>query len=246
MTDEMKLRMQRILANCKTVEDNYKCSKCRDLGYTFKPNELGGDIAIPCECKDKTESIEKLEKCGLTEAFKKKTFQTYETKTSYQAKAKMQCIKYCNDFINTKSSLLLCGQPGAGKTHLGIAAMLNLIEKNIGVKYEEYTSMMINLKQSVMDEENYIREESKYTNPTVLFLDDFLKGNPTTADLKYIYKIINQRYLQGKPIIISTEKTPREIIQWDEAVGSRIIEMTQGNIITFEKGSLNYRIKDFM
>ena len=106
--------------------------------------------------------------------------------------------------------------------------------------------MMMNLKQSVMDEENFIREESKYTSPRVLFLDDFLKGNPTPADLKYIYKIINQRYLQGKPIIISTEKTPREIIQWDEAVGSRIIEMTQGNIITFEKGSLNYRIKDFI
>lgn len=244
--NDIKARIQKILSQSTVVEDNYKCKKCNDRGYIFEPNQYGGDIAIPCECKEVTEAMEKLNKCGLTEAFKKKTFKNYETTTNYQVQAKMKAMKYCNDFINTNASLLLCGQPGAGKTHLGIATMLQLIEKNVGVKYEEYTSMMMNLKQSVMDEENFIREESKYTSPRVLFLDDFLKGNPTPADLKYIYKIINQRYLQGKPIIISTEKTPKEIIQWDEAVGSRIIEMTQGNIITFERGSLNYRIKDFM
>lgn len=246
MNSDMKKRVERILANCKVTEDTYKCSKCFDRGYTFKPNEFGGDIAIPCECKEVTEALDKLNKCGLTEAFKKKTFKNYETTTNYQVQAKVKAMKYCSEFKETKASLLLCGQPGAGKTHLGISVMLQLIDKNVGVKYEEYTSMMINLKQAVMDEENYIREEAKYTNPSVLFLDDFLKGNPTPADLKYIYKIINQRYLQGKPMIISTEKMPKEIIAWDEAVGSRIIEMTKGNIVLFNKGSINYRLKDIL
>lgn len=245
MNMELKKRMEQMLQNCKKVENNYECSKCRDFGYTFV--EVNGcDMAVPCECKDRKEALEKLEKCGISDVFKKKTFKTYNTEKRYQLDAKTKAMKFCQDFKNTNASLLLCGQPGSGKTHLGIAAMLNLIDKNIGVKYEEYTSMIMNLKQAVIDEENYIREESKYTSPRVLFLDDFLKGKTTDADLKYIYKVINTRYLQQKPIILSTELSIQEIISWDEAVGSRLVEMSQGNIITFGSNSDNYRLRNII
>lgn len=244
MNIDFKKRLEIMLANCKPVEENYHCLKCRDLGYTFKDNGQGGEAAIKCECLDKKESLNKLQKCGLSEAFKKKTFKSYNTEKRYQIEAKMKAMKYCNEFKDTNASLLLCGQPGSGKTHLGIATMLNLIDKNIGCKYEEYISMLTNLKQSIMDETNYIREEAKYTEPRVLFLDDFLKGNTTDTDLKYIYKIINTRYLKGMPIIISTEKTKDEIIDWDEAVGSRIVEMCSGNIITFKSNADNYRLRN--
>lgn len=105
--------------------------------------------------------------------------------------------------------------------------------------------MMMNLKQCVTDEENFIREMNKYLNPRVLFIDDFLKGKITAADLNYIYRIINSRYLKNMPLIISTEKTIDEIISWDEAVGSRLVEMAKDNIITFSEGSNNYRLKNF-
>ena len=106
--------------------------------------------------------------------------------------------------------------------------------------------MMMNLKQCVTDEENFIREMDKYLNPRVLFIDDFLKGKITAADLNYIYRIINSRYLKNMPIIISTEKTIDEIISWDEAVGSRLVEMAKDNIITFNERSNNYRLKSYL
>lgn len=246
MDIEMKKRMERILANCKKVEDDYECPKCRDRGYIFKDNGVGGEVAIPCECKDKKEALEKLQKSNLKDAFKSRTFKTYATEKPFQLQAKTKAMKFCKEFKNTNASLILCGQPGAGKTHLGTAAMLNLISQNVGCKYEEYTNMIMSLKQAVNDEENYIREEDKYTSPRVLFLDDFLKGKTTDADLKYIYKVINTRYLQQKPIIISTELTIQQIISWDEAVGSRLVEMSQGNIITFGNNAENYRLKNII
>ena len=82
--------------------------------------------------------------------------------------------------------------------------MLELINNNVGCVYKEYISMLTNLKQVSMNEEEFIRELEKYINPRVLFLDDFLKGEVTSADRKYIYKVINTRYLKGKPMIIST------------------------------------------
>ena len=246
MKAELLKRMEKMLANSQRVEEHYECMKCRDRGYIFKDNGQGGEVAIKCECLDKKQSLEKLQKCGLSDAFRKRTFDTYVVNKKYQFEAKTKAISFCNNFKDTNASLLLCGKPGTGKTHLGVASMLNLISQNVGCKYEEYTSMLINLKQSVMDEENYIREEAKYTEPRVLFLDDFLKGNPTDADLKYIYKIINTRYLKSMPMIISTEKSISEIISWDEAVGSRIVEMCKDNIVVFDENTSNYRLRNVM
>ena len=156
----------------------------------------------------------------------------------------MKVLEYVNNFKETNASLILTGNPGGGKTHLGVGAMLELINNNVGCVYKEYISMLTNLKQVSMNEEEFIRELEKYINPRVLFLDDFLKGEVTSADRKYIYKVINTRYLKGKPMIISTEKSIKEILMFDEAVGSRIVEMTQNNIITFPRGlENNYRLR---
>ena len=52
----------------------YQCKKCRDLGYTLQEDKEGYTIAVPCECIEKRQIKEKLERCGLTDSFKKKTF----------------------------------------------------------------------------------------------------------------------------------------------------------------------------
>lgn len=239
MNETFKKMMMDRVKNIPKREDikEYNCSICRDLLYTF--NENGQ--AVPCKCKDKVESLEKLRKCGLEEEFKEKTFDNYKVTNRYQLEAKAKVIDYCKNFKTTNASLIITGRPGVGKTHLAAATMTNLISQNVGCKYELYTTMLINLKQSVMDEANFIREMDKYKVPTVLFLDDFLKGKPTDADLKYIFEIVNERYLKKKPMIISTEMSIRQITSWDEAVASRLYQMSKGNVIEFGTDIENYR-----
>lgn len=223
----------------------YDCNICEDRGYIFKIQD-GYEVAVPCSCLEKRQSIEKLALSGLTEVFRQKTINSFNADKEWQIKAKNDVIRYIDDFLKkeTNASLILCGNPGSGKTHLGIGTMLELINNNVGCVYKEYLTMVTNLKQVGMNEEEYIREMEKYINPPVLFLDDFLKGEVTSADLKHIYKVINTRYLKGKPMIISTEKSIKEILMFDEAVGSRIVEMCQNNIITFPRGiENNYRLR---
>ena len=223
----------------------YDCNICEDRGYIFKIQD-GYEVAVPCSCLEKRQSIEKLTLSGLTEVFRQKTINSFNADKEWQIKAKNEVLRYINDFLKkgTNASLILCGNPGSGKTHLGIGTMLELINNNVGCVYKEYLTMVANLKQVGMNEEEYIREMEKYINPPVLFLDDFLKGEVTSADLKHIYKVINTRYLKGKPMIISTEKSIKEILMFDEAVGSRIVEMCQNNIITFPRGiENNYRLR---
>lgn len=226
----------------------YDCPLCEDRGYTFEIKD-GYEVAVPCSCLEKRQSIEKLALSNLTDVFKQKTINSFKTNKEWQIKAKNEVLRYINDFLKkeTNASLILVGNPGSGKTHLGIGAMLELIDNNVGCVYKEYITMLTDLKQTSMDETDYIRTLEKYINPRVLFLDDFLKGEPTQADRKYIYKIINTRYLKGKPMIISTEKSIKEILMFDEAIGSRLIEMSQGNIITFPRGiENNYRLRNII
>ncbi|MFR4533147.1 MAG: ATP-binding protein [Thomasclavelia ramosa] len=236
-------RIKATLEKHSPEQIKYDCPKCEDRGYTFEIKD-GYEVAVPCECLEKKQSIEKMARSGLTEAFKQRTFKTFIVNNEWQLEAKAKAMDYSKNFKETKASLMLSGQPGSGKTHIGVATMLRLIENNTGCVYREYISMLTDLKQTSMDEEEYIRSLEKYINPPVLFLDDFLKGEPTIADRKHVYKIINTRYLKSMPMIISTEKSVKEILNWDEAIGSRLIEMCQGNVIEFPRGlENNYRLR---
>lgn len=212
----------------------YQCKKCRDLGYIFQEDEKGYTVATPCECIEKRQIKEKLEGCGLTDSFKKKTFSTFKTDTEHQKQAKLRAMSYCKKFKEEKGSFLLTGNPGTGKTHLGIAIMMQLVNQNVGCRYAEYISLIMRLKQCCMDPINYNKEINEYKNCTVLFLDDLLKGQTSEVDRKYIYEIINYRYMTEKSIIVSTEKSLNELMDYDAAITSRIIEMCGKNIIDFK------------
>ena len=50
------------------------------------------------------------------------------------------------------------------------------------------------------------------------FIDDFLKGRTTESDVNIVYEIVNYRYNNNLPVIISTEKKPSELIDFDERI----------------------------
>ena len=73
-------------------------------------------------------------------------------------------------------------------------------------------------------------------------VDDLLKGKYTESDINIMCELINYRYLKRLPVIISTEKTQRQLLDVDEALGSRIIEMCKGFIVEFNESG-NYRLR---
>ena len=57
-----------------------------------------------------------------------------------------------------------------------------------------------------------------------------------------MFEIVNHRYLKKLPTITSTEKTFEELLEIDEAVGSRFIEMSKAYLVCLVGKKLNYRI----
>ena len=220
--------------------DEYKCPKCRDLRFILKDNE-----AIPCTCKDVREAEEILLNSGISEEFRKKNFDNFDY--SYNIKvcdAFMKAKEYVKNFDKSSknNSIIFVGQVGSGKTHLSMAIANALMKKGVGVLYMPYRDNIISLKQNMMDEEYYRKAMNRFKRAKVLLVDDLFKGSITGSDVNIMFEIINYRYLNGLPVIVSCEKGIDEIISIDEAIGSRLYEMSWGYVASFSGKRLNYRM----
>lgn len=228
-------------------EPEYECPKCKDTRFVYRTDENGCEIACRCECYEISRSREMMKRSGISAEFQKKTFDNFTTKGNAQlTNAKYKAMQYVEHFGQTEhdryNSIMFTGQVGAGKTHLGTAICGALMKKGVAVIYMAYRNAVTKIKQNIIDEAVYNRELKQYTSARVLYIDDLLKGRLTDTDINIMYEIVNYRYMNNMPIIISAEKTPNELLAFDEAIGSRLIEMCRGNIIQFHGKELNYRL----
>ena len=234
------------LKKCKSSLTQYKCSKCRDLTFIFKE-----DGAAPCECRGLIEAQNIIKNSGISESFRKMTLDSFNYKLSQQAIESFTIAsKYVNNIgsiINSReNSILFCGKVGSGKTHLSMGIANKLMDRGIATIIMPYSQDIIRLKQNRMDKEYYNRLISKYKRAKVLLIDDLFKGSVTDSDKSIIFEIIDYRYFNQKPLIISSEKTCEELLYIDEAIGSRIIEMSNGYIVENKGAKSNYRLLKYI
>ena len=235
----------------KTVK--YNCKKCNDFGYIL---DAETDTAKECECNKVRIYKKKLKESGISEAFSNKKLDNYIEKDESTKMAKNMAIDYINNFEeifeSKHNSVAFLGQSGAGKTHLSIAIANELMRRGIGVLYISYREEITHLKQIVNDGESYRKNIEEYKEAEVLLIDALYKGaiqgngpgkkflNP--SDERIMYEIIDHRYFTNAPIIFSGEFLIKELLQFSEALNSRIIEMCKGHIVEFEGRKLNNRL----
>lgn len=240
--------------------DGYDCKECQNRGNFAKAlvDDYGDwfDSRVNCSCVKIRKSIHRLKKSGLENVMKLYTFDNYRSSEDWQDKIKKVSQKYAENHAN--SWFFLGGQSGAGKTHLCTAIASKYLDDGNEVRYMLWKDETSKIKKRANDLEGEdIVEEFKKCD--VLYIDDLFKpgkdqnGNPqrpSTADIQIAFEILNYRYTRrdGKSItIISSERSIEELLDIDEAVGSRIVEMSfcRGYGISIDKdSSKNYRLKD--
>lgn len=252
MNDEWKKLIERIRREHPPSANppppvQYECPKCKDSGFIYKTDENGYEVACRCDCYAIKQARAMMKRSGISAEFQKKTFDNFITKNNPQlTNAKTKAMQYVEHFGQTEhdryNSIMFCGQVGAGKTHLGTAICGELMNSGVAVIYMAYRNAVTKLKQNIIDEEGYNKELNQYTSARVLYIDDLLKGRLTETDINIMYEIVNCRYMNNMPIIISTEKSPYDLLKFDEAIGSRLWEMCKGNIVQLRGRELNYRL----
>ena len=223
----------------------FKCHKCNDTGWLY--NDIKKSY-YQCSCIKEKLIIEQLERTGLGEKAINRSFTDFEAWNPTIKAMKGIATGYYLSFDKLKdknsNSLALLGESGAGKTHLLVALINNFVtNKKLTVVYMSYIDAITELKQNILNGEVYQKKVTKYKTSEILVIDDLFKNGHTDSDLRLISEILNYRYINKLPVMISSEYLIRQLIEIDKAIGGRIKEMTQGYLYEVTGVENNYRMK---
>lgn len=213
----------------------YHCSKCKDSGI------VDGQY---CDClkREITQILLKSSGFDKLENFESARFDMFEDKDKAQ-KIYSLMQKWCSS-SSQKSTILLCGPAGTGKTHLSKCMADALIKR--GLITQMLTAFSLNQKflaihTSSEEEKNSISAE--LTGCEALFIDD-LGTEPVYRNVtrEYLYNLINERQTKGLRTIITSNLYPDDIMaRYDERIFSRLMDKEKSIVI--EMGGKDLRLR---
>ena len=126
-------------------------------------------------------------------------------------------INYSEKLVNNieKKGVILFGNNGVGKTHLACSIANRFIEKGIPVIYGTLINLLAELRNSYEIDNNISEMEiiKLYENVDLLIIDDLGKEKPSEWGLEKLFTIINSRYENNLPVIITTNYNQNSLIK---------------------------------
>lgn len=222
----------------------YDCPVCKNRGCVTKIRS-GYLVSVECRCMGVRRSLRNLEKSGMKELLKLYTFESFKTPERWQEGVKQKAADYLENGSGRWFAAL--GSVGAGKTHICTAICGMRLKAGDEVRYMLWRDMSVKLKAAVSDSEEYDRLIYPLKNAKVLYIDDLFKtergGKISQADINLAFELLNYRYCNKKlTTVISSELTLNDIMDIDEAVGSRIFERCKPDYCIELEGKKNWRM----
>ena len=204
------------------------CSTCSGTGY------VGSSM---CECL--LELCRQEQKKELTflsagrESFDQFRLDYYpdrvDPRTGFSPRAVMErtyqvCRKYAFSFNMKAGNLLFSGNTGLGKTFLSACIARTVADSGYSVVYESAGHLFQTLEKARFESNEENRAAAaKYSGCDLLIVDDLgteLPGQFVTAAL---YSLVNDRLLEGRPTIISTNLTEEDLVRrYNPQIASRL------------------------
>lgn len=218
-----------------------KCNKPRTSYLDF----LGAHMRVPCDCqRAELKALELKDNSLLGKRYKDVTFDNTEISSKEFQEVYNRMRKYCSvaDIVLSRGiGVYLYGDKGRGKTHLTACMVNELTNRLHSVLFTNFSEISQAIRSTFgkqielgagKSEQELLR---KISNVEFLFIDDFgtekvTRGNEDLWLQGKIYDIVNDRYVNNKPIIFTSNYSLRELVE-DRGVADktvdRIMEMTE-------------------
>lgn len=177
--------------------------------------------------------------------FAQMTFGSFDN--SHKGRAFEIAKEYADSFgRETTSGLMFYGKAGSGKTHLAIAIARHIIEqKQIQVRFIRIVDLLSEIRKTFDENEQYRTENEsdlmhRYVSAPLLVIDDLGAEKTTDWVRQILYQIIDERWIEQKPIIVTSNLNLEELeARFEERISSRVAGMCR----LVESRDYDYRIK---
>lgn len=214
------------------LQPKYVCEKCQDTGFADSKR---------CDCLNELMRKVAIEEFNESTSMSLSTFEDFKLRY-YNAQNKngngqsdfetmSLILQFCRDyaakFSQSSSSILMLGGTGLGKTHLSLAIANEVLQQGYSVLYgnaQEFFSKMQNefFGKGKPGEDTL----STILEADLFILDDLGAEYESNFNSSAFYQIINSRLNAGKPVIINTNLTIREIeTRYGNRVVSRLLSL---------------------
>lgn len=184
-----------------------------------------------------------LGRAAIPPRFMQKTLSSYEPSNPQQARIKAIVEVYATNFAQDAGvngvSLILCGGPGTGKTHLGCGVANELLKQGFTALYTTATGLVRDIRATwAKDSERTETDVIKaFIAPDLLIIDE-IGVQVGSADEKIrLFDVINARYEQVKPLLIISNLDVKGVVEYlGERAADRLRE-NGGQALAFTWGS---------
>ena len=223
----LTLEKKLILEKAEVKEPVPDCPICGDTGY------VRGKI---CDCVKRKASEIMLKELSAEMPFESSRFDNFslnyykdeDGKEGNPRRRITAILKVCKEYVigfdpKKSKNLLFMGSARLGKTHLTLAIVSGLIEKGFLPVYGSAENLFCKIEKEKFAGENRGTYESM-TNCDLLVIDDLGAEMATSFTKSALYNLVNTRLLSGKPTIINTNLTMKEIeARYTARISSRLI-----------------------
>lgn len=200
------------------------CSHCDGAGYYKEAVPFGHPhfgVLFPCSCKlDEKEQrrIEELEQISNLDLFRDKNFESFIPDVPGVRRAYLRAVEYAK---RPQGWLVLFGNYGTGKTHLAAAIANIALRRQMRVLFAIVPDLLDHLRATFgpSSEVKYDNRFETIREVPLLILDDLGTENATPWAREKLFQIINYRYNDALPTVITSNRKPEDI---DQRIFSRM------------------------
>ena len=217
------------------------CPVCNNKGtLAFVSPDSGNFTVRPCKCYGTRKTVKRLQKCGVWQQAQRYKLENFQTDNPNRKAMKAVTENFLRD--PTGHWLMLCGQSGAGKTHLCTAAFVDLTYR-LGLcgEYFLWNRDGRKLKAAVLEDPQNLW--LRYRDAELLYIDDLFQGSRSEADRRMAFELLDYRYNNDFITILSSELTFDRLLSLDEAIAGRIREKCGPFLVNIAPAAgKNYRL----
>ena len=212
------------------------CTICGGKRETWVTPPLEGakpmKVSCWCKCPTQYDVLKEKEKLDGIERERGICFRGFEMQQKHtfdlddhtgDAQIVQACKRYAEDFRDNQRrgmGLLLYGTVGTGKTFLAACIANAILDQGYRVRMTNFTTIADEL-WNAEDKASYIDDMCRFD---LLVLDDLGTERKTEYMDEMVYKIVNARYVVGKPMVVTTNLSSAELSQTKDISKQRIYD----------------------